>query len=271
LSVVARAFQPLRTFVSATGPSAAISYLAAPLALLLTLRANASMSRIVEARLLWGRLVLHVRSLAGILSTYLLEDRPNAAVRAARHLVALGWMLKASVRGESTDRENEVLSAVLSREDREWVALQPRRTAALLSRIRRIASKAIASLGDTARASAVLLLVEERIAELELCVGGCDRLFTSPIPPTYSRHLSRVMFLWLLLLPMSLMTMNLSLAGVVLPTAVATYVLVGIDEVGIEIENAFWLLPLQQLATTAQNGVRDQIVPASGPMPNDEF
>jgi predicted membrane chloride channel (bestrophin family) len=67
------------------------------------------------------------------------------------------------------------------------------------------------------------------------------------------------------------MSMNLSVAGVVLPTAVATYVLVGIDEVGMEIENAFRLLPLQQLAAAAQNGVRDQIVPASGPMPEDEF
>jgi predicted membrane chloride channel (bestrophin family) len=192
----------------------------------------------------------------------------------ARHLAALGWILKASVRGESIDLENEVLGTMLSghtSKDFQWVAAQPKRTVALLSRVRQLAASAMSVLPDTARMSAALLLIEERIAELELCVGGCDRLFTSPIPPTYSRHLSRVMFLWLFLLPMSLAALNLHTLGIMLPTAVATYVLVGIDEVGMEIENAFQLLPLQQLAAAAQNGVRDQIVPASGPMPECEF
>jgi ion channel-forming bestrophin family protein len=271
LSTAVRRCRPLKAVIGAAGPSAALSYLSAPLALLLTLRANASMSRIVEARLLWGRLLLHARALAGIVAAYLLEGRPRAAVLVARHLAALGWMLKASVRGETRESENQVLSILLGRSDREWVSVQPKRTVALLSRIRRISAASLATMEDTARLSAVLLLIEERIAELELCVGGCDRLFTSPIPPTYSRHLSRVMFLWLLLLPMSLVGMNLSTLGVMLPTAVATYCLVGLDEVGSEIESCFLLLPLQQLAAATHNGVKSQIVPNSGPMPTDEF
>jgi ion channel-forming bestrophin family protein len=271
LSVAVRSCRPLMAMVDASGPSAALSYLSAPLALLLTLRANASMSRIVEARLLVGRLLLHARALSGIVASHLLEARPRAALQIARHLAALGWMLKASVRGETPESENQVLSILLSRADREWVAAQPKRTIAILSRIRRIAAASLATMEDTSRLSAVLLLIEERIAELELCVGGCDRLLTSPIPPTYSRHLSRVMFLWLVLLPMSLLCMNLSTLGVILPTAVATYSLTGLDEVGIEIENCFPLLPLQQLAAATHNGVKNQFVPDGGPMPEDEF
>jgi Centromere DNA-binding protein complex CBF3 subunit, domain 2 len=51
----------------------------------------------------------------------------------------------------------------------------------------------------------------------------------------------------------------------------ATYSLTGLDEVGIEIENCFLLLPLQQLAAATHNGVKNQIVPDGGPMPEDEF
>lgn len=270
LSIAANTLKPLKALLDVTGPSSALSYLSAPLALLLTLRANASMSRIVEARLLWGRLVLHVRGLAGLVNIYLMPHEPSVVILLARHLAVLGWILKSSVRGESIEREKEVLGVMLghSSASYEWIVEQPKRTTALLARVRQLAATAFSSSPDTARMSSVLLLIEERIAELELCVGGCDRLFTSPIPPTYSRHLSRVMFLWLLLLPMSLAALNLCTLGIVLPTAVATYVLVGIDEVGMEIENAFQLLPLQQLAAAAQNGVRDQFFPVGGPMPS---
>jgi len=36
------------------------------------------------------------------------------------------------------------------------------------------------------------------------------------------------------------------------------------DEVGVEIENAFQLLPLQQLAAAVQNGVRQQFITDGG-------
>lgn len=55
--------------------------------------------------------------------------------------------------------------------------------------------------------------------------------------------------------------------GVTLATTVAAYVLVGIDEVGIEIENVFLLLPFQQISAACQNDVRDQFVADLPPPP----
>jgi hypothetical protein len=52
---------------------------------------------------------------------------------------------------------------------------------------------------------------------------------------------------------------SMSLLGNVLISAIASYVFVGIDEVGMEVENCFSLLPLQQLACAAHFGVRDQL------------
>ena len=105
------------------------------------------------------------------------------------------------------------------------------------------------------------LIIEERIGDLEQVIGGCERLLGSPIPPTYSRHLSRVLSLWLICLPMSLVASNIPTLVVFFATTAAAYVLVGIDEVGMEIENVFRLLPLQELAGALQNGVKDQFVP----------
>ena len=67
------------------------------------------------------------------------------------------------------------------------------------------------------------------------------------------------MSLWLCLLPVSLLAAGrLETWGVALVTTIAAYVFVGLDEVGMEIENAFQLLPLQQLAAATQKDVQDQ-------------
>jgi predicted membrane chloride channel (bestrophin family) len=52
----------------------------------------------------------------------------------------------------------------------------------------------------------------------------------------------------------------MGLSGTVLILAIASYVFVGIDEVGMEIENSFSLLVLQQLASAAHTSICDQLV-----------
>ena len=78
------------------------------------------------------------------------------------------------------------------------------------------------------------------------------------------------MVLSLLILPVSLVAAKLSTTGVVLATTIASYVLIGIDEVGMEIENAFQLLPIQQLASAVQAAVRNQLLPVGDVPPNPE-
>jgi predicted membrane chloride channel (bestrophin family) len=99
---------------------------------------------------------------------------------------------------------------------------------------------------------------------------GCERILGSPIPPTYSRHLSRVLTIWLATLPLGLMGSGIPAVGTVFATGFTSYVLIGLDEIGMEIEHPFPLLPLQQLAAAAQNGVSMQLMdyecnPALGP------
>jgi predicted membrane chloride channel (bestrophin family) len=59
-------------------------------------------------------------------------------------------------------------------------------------------------------------------------------------------------------MPIGLVTSSMGVSGtVVLISAIASYVFVGIDKVGMEIENSFSLLPLQQLASAAHTSIRD--------------
>jgi predicted membrane chloride channel (bestrophin family) len=172
-------------------------------------------------------------------------------------MAAFPWVIKVALRGENPDRNLEVLKIMLgeSSEDYKWAVAQNKLPVALTSRLRQLCSVALHQ--SPFVDAGVALMIEERIRELETVYGACQRIFTSPIPPTYSRHLSRVLTTWLLVTPMSLIASGLPTITVALTTTLGAYILIGIDEVGMEIENAFALLPLQQLCGSAQNDIRD--------------
>jgi ion channel-forming bestrophin family protein len=112
------------------------------------------------------------------------------------------------------------------------------------------------------------LTLEEKLYDLEASFGICNRIFMSPIPPTYTRHTSRVLCLFLFLLPINFAGSKTSPAALLLGVAAITYVLVGIDEIGLEIEYVFPLLPMQQMASTYQKNVLNQFMLLSN-APND--
>jgi len=247
------------------GASASMAALTGPLALLLTLRTNASLGRLVEARLLWGRLVLHARSLAGLFASNVYAYNPNAVVLACRYLVRAGWSLKAQVRNEPRETEEEVVHTMLrgaNAEEARWLLRQPKRNMAITARLRHLLSSIavswpVDSVGEFERARHTM---EATISDIESDVGGCERLLTSPIPPTYSRHLSRIMVMYLGLLPFGLVASGIPSLGTALASASISYMLIGIDEIGMEIENPFPLLPLQQLAGVIQTDVATQLL-----------
>jgi len=256
-------YRPIpRRIISAAGTSSTVSLLSAPLALLLTLRANASVARLLAARQAWGALVLHARGLSSILANYVYPINPQAAILSVRYISIIGWILKAHFRGEDEASQREVLKLMLTTNEYKWIIDQSstKYSVAMLSRIRQICTIAMSSAAAQTVPSGHnrLYFVEDRLREMEASIGICERLFGSPIPPTYTRHLSRVMSLWLLLLPVSLVTSIGPTATTVITTTLAAYVFVGLDEVGMEIENVFQLLPLQQLAAAVQKDVHDQ-------------
>ena len=106
--------------------------------------------------------------------------------------------------------------------------------------------------------------LQDRISELTLCFGGMERILSTPLSPTYQRHTSRGIMLWLLLLPLGLIGAGCTtLLKMCLVEVAIAYVMLGIDEIGIQIEQPFDVLPLHALATGITNDVGDQLAAAA--------
>jgi len=235
------------------GAAAALGALTAPLALLLTLRANASLGRLNEARVLWGRLILRGRNLASVLKVYVMPIDPATAILAARYLSILGWSIKAMVRNESASSQREVYEMMLGKEEAAWLQAQTTKPPiAIVHRLRHLIA-GVCMMSTNPNFFVPHSSMEHALDDLDATTGGCERLLTSPIPPTYSRHLSRIMCLYLCILPLASVASGMPSLGSMLASAIVSYVLVGVDEIGMEVENPFPLLPLQQMSAGLQS------------------
>jgi len=88
--------------------------------------------------------------------------------------------------------------------------------------------------------------LEEDLRDLNLFLADNQRLFHSPIPPTMSRHVTRCLLLWLSMLPFALCG-RMAPIGNALAAAATTYIFVGMEETGAQVEQPFESMPLWQL------------------------
>lgn len=144
----------------------------------------------------------------------------TAALRTCGYLVAFGWELSAKLSsplprpGPQTDKSEDVLCALLPAAEAEWTAAQRSRPLALLQSMRRCLHADYTA----GRLPAPLYYkLEEDIRELDFVVGSCERLFSSPLPPTMTRHLVRCLLLWLAALPACLAGASKPPRGLELP------------------------------------------------------
>ncbi|GMI35370.1 hypothetical protein TrCOL_g6348 [Triparma columacea] len=229
-------------------PLSAVSLTSSAVALLLTLRTNQSLARLAEAREGLGTLVAHSRDTAAILNAYLPK---SSAVRGCRPLSILGWVLKSQLRGEPC---LDVTEAMLSSEESEYVQGQRKKWTGLLRIIRTfVAEKAQDGTLNNMAHGAIL----DQISYLNMSIGRCERIFSSPTPPTYTRHTSRVLVLWLILLPLGLSKVTLPVALVA--QFLTSYVLLGIDEIGVELEQPFQIIPLNSLCMAIMRDCFDEV------------
>ena len=183
-SCVAHALRT-RYFPNFVAPLAPLTLISSAVALLLTLRMNLSLLRLQESRLAWGRLVLHARETAGLAATYC-AAAPAEAI--CRHLAVLGWCLKASLRAGEDD--SDVVSTMLPPATAETVLAARKRPVALLRGAHAIVAEEVAAGRLDAQAHLSLLT---QLHSLNAQIGVCERLLASPVPPTITRHTSRVL------------------------------------------------------------------------------
>jgi len=239
-----------------------MSLIGTAIGLLLVFRTNNSYQRLSEARTLWGHLITYTRQIAVGAATALAFDgnvparaeARDGAARICRYLAAFAWELSAKLTAPIVD--DDLLVALLPPQEAAFLAAERSRPLQLLAALRRELHRQF-RLGNLP--THLHRKLEEDVRELDLIVGNCERLFSSPLPPTMSRHIVRCLLLWLVGFPFVL-------AGTMAPWYIAvwvfttSYIFVGIDEVGVQVEQPFEIVPTARIASLVIDNLEEAFV-----------
>lgn len=227
------------------------------LSLLLVFRTNASYGRWLTARTTWGTLVNRSRDLARQGLTWLPSDTSEGiAVRKlwCRWIRILPLCLKCHLReGEDVLAELGSLSSLTSDDviQLQLARHRPLFAVQVLSEIVKYLARNGAKQGHPL--TCAVGAMDMNISALEDCIGTCERLLRTPIPLSYTRHTSRFMIIWLSLLPFSLW--ESCRWGIVPLSMLVSFLLLGIEEIGVQIEEPFGILPLEDICATIHSDV----------------
>ncbi|CAM9703849.1 unnamed protein product [Heterosigma akashiwo] len=221
------------------------------LSLLLAFRTNDAYSRWAEARKIWGSTIQRCFDLVRSGLTYMEQgDMTDEEFANLKKELTLRTIAYARVqKGHFRDGPEEAailkaeLAELLGEEEAERIcsaAHKPCRVIQDLSELIRAAN-----LTDMKRQ-----ILDNSVAAFCDTVGASERIFKTPVPLVYTRHTSRFMSLWLLLLPMALYRElgTVSDQLLTIPTsAIIAFFLLGIEELGIQLEEPFSILPLEAM------------------------
>lgn len=209
------------------------------LALLLVFRTNASYSRFDEARKAWGSNVNRTRDLARQALTWIRmkNDAPKLHCL-LRHIKAYSFCLKDHLIEDETELRGEI-SNILEPHELENIMSAKHRPNYVLQ----VMSEAIAQCQVSEWEQ---MTMDGNVTTFHDNVGACERIFKTPIPLAYTRLTSRMLTIWHVALPFGLWnTCGWLTIPVSFMSAVALFY---IEEVGVLIEEPFWILPLSAIS-----------------------
>jgi putative membrane protein len=221
------------------------------LGLLLVFRTNTAYDRFWEGRKQWGGIVNESRNLARQAESWLSADRDlanevilwtTAFAYATMHRLRGAKSIGAACQGLPSDQVQLI----------EQSAHVPFAVSRKLTELLYDAHKR--GLIDPVQHRSCELNVQ---ALVDYC-GACERIRSTPAPFGYVVHLRRALILYCLTLPLALIK-NYDWETVPV-TLVISYIMFGIEEIGVEIENPFEAmindLPLESICATIDGDLR---------------
>jgi len=210
------------------------------LAVFLVFRNNASYARFVEARQLWGNFLIAARTLTSQLLCYC-----PAQAHLVDKLIAATYALKHQLR--STD-PNPDFVRLLGPERAAELHHKLYRPVVILNEIRR---------EFAATSEATRWMLDAQLHELERCIGGCERIASTPIPFAYSVLLHRSVYSYCLLLPFGLVDSTELFTPLL--CLFISYTLIALEAIANEVAEPFGMahnaLPLDAIARTIERSV----------------
>ncbi|MEO0376202.1 MAG: bestrophin family ion channel [Cyanobacteria bacterium P01_A01_bin.17] len=220
------------------------------LGLLIVFRTNTSYDRFWEGRKAWGALVINIRNLARELQIGV-DAEPAEKRDAIRLLSAFAIATKLHLRGEAPSDE---LTALITPAQAEQLKTSKHCPLDIAFWIRSYLQQQLEAgqVTDTLVANANAML-----NSLIEGVSSCERIITTPIPIAYRVFLKRLILIYCMGLPFRTVP---ELTWWSIPImAIVSFLLLGVEEVGRELENPFGCnandLPLDDICTTIINNV----------------
>lgn len=217
------------------------------LGLLLVFRTNQSYDRWWEGRKLWGAMVNTCRNLARQASIHLAHD-PDRLARVLRLTQAFPASVTCVLRQQAWAPE------ALEPDDIEAIVARNHAPTAICQRITHHleAERRAGRLSDI-----VFTTIDQNTHLLVDVIGACERIHKTPLPFAYVVHLRRALVLYCSTLPIALIP---SFGWLTVPIVFGiTYILLGIEEIGVEIEDPFDGdendLPLERIADGIKHNV----------------
>mmetsp|Transcript_27972 Transcript_27972/g.71487 ORF Transcript_27972/g.71487 Transcript_27972/m.71487 type:complete len:434 (+) Transcript_27972:69-1370(+) len=237
---------PLPTIKSLSLPALPFTIAMPALSLLLVFRTNTAYSRWNEARTLWGGIVNTCRNLQRQSNAYFAEDPQSQVLRVqlANQVALFPKALRSFLRGVDDDPtfKKDAIELV-GLETAEALMVSKNRPTFMCNMISATVRRANIDPMDRAR-------MDECTSKLVDYLGACERIFKSPIPLVYTRHTARFLTTFMVLLPFALwgpMGESWNHWATIPATAALAIFLFGIEELGIQIEEPFGILPLEAL------------------------
>lgn len=211
-------------------PSSTIfSLLGVVLGLLLVFRTNTAYDRWWEGRRMLGNLTNNTRAFAIKLNAFLPSDDKENRSFFAQMIGNYGVALKEHLRNGVIFEELEIDEQNLSKLKKADHV--PNAIASILqARITLLYRNGVFSKEE-------FLVIDKNIESLTEVVGACERIKNTPIPKSYSTHLKKFLFLYMLMLPFGIIH-DLQYWSI-LVMIIVFYAFAGLETIGEEIEDPF--------------------------------
>jgi putative membrane protein len=219
------------------------------LGLLLVFRTNTAYERYWEGRRMWGSVTSATRNFALATFAYLKPSHPDIVIvrqRLIKLLAAYPILMKQRLRNEKDLSEIAELISETDYQQLEQSKHLPFTLQILIAQTLHQAYQKEMIIPEQLR------ICDTSLTEMTSALGACERIKNTPLPIAYVLHLKRFLYLFCLSLPFPLVG---SFGWwTVLIAALFGYAFIGIEEIGIEIEDPFGRdpndLPLDQMCDT---------------------
>lgn len=223
-----------------------INSTAVALSLLLVFRTNTSYARWDEARKMWGLMLNRSRDLARQSCSILSPEDDELKASIARWTIAFSRVTRLHLQPDQDISLDEQLGGILSPNEMEILRSSGHRPCTAIAVLSQLIQNAEISSIHQAQMSTNLTTFHD-------ILGGCERILRAPIPVSYTRHTARFLFSWLTCLPFAIY--GTTGPWCIPVVAAISLVLCGIEEIGVQVEEPFGILPLEVICGRIQTDV----------------